>query len=213
MSFEEYAFGAMHCDTDQWVPLEIRQVDDAATTYLAKVWHKKYQAIANHYQQGKDPSAAPEWTTWKPHEWSLRKDEGKFCFAAWDGMGLVGFLNLRIPRPSVFCEDREIVYIEHVCTSPGNKTTPIWRKRLGDVGSSLFAFAVLQSITHGHEGRVGLHASHEAIRFYDKLAEDAGGELFHPCTVGVSGLYARNLEQTYFETKAEKAVAFLDAFR
>lgn len=213
MDANSLLFGGIVCATNTWTPIDIREVDQAAISYLTKVWHKKYQAICQHYSECGKPDDAPEWTKWKPFEWSQKREDGKTCYAAWDGGSLVGFLNLRVPLLSHFCKDSQVVYIEHVCTAPGNKSTPIWDKRLADIGSSLFAFAVHKSVESGHDGRVGLHAATEAIGFYDKIAEDAQLDLFHPPQSGVSGLHKSNDSQLYYETKAENAKAFLEAFR
>jgi hypothetical protein len=211
LAMSDYRFTAF-CPTDgEWKDLEFRELAEDARVHFRKVWGKKYQAVLGHF--GACGGKCPDWATWKPDEWSQKSVDGRTGYAVWDGNTLAGFLNVRVPFSSEFVDNRPILYLEHVSTSPGNKNTPIWSRRMQYVGYAMMAFAILKSVEAGLGGIVGLHATEESKGFYATLNLVAGASLFHPEKFNVEGFHKVHPTLAYFETQAQSAVAFLESYR
>lgn len=210
MSTVSYSFSAMNVDDGTFTPLRICEADDSSDAYLLKVWHKMYQSVIGHFKQCQ--KECPEWATWMPHEWTKKKVVDRHKFVVWDGDVLVGFLNFRYPIESAFAHSQQILYIEHVGTSPGNMNVPIWNRRLKHIGIALLAFSVLKSIELGSSGIVGLHSTVESEPFYNALNSQRGGTLFNQPKSGVQGFYDGNEGQQYFEMTQSGADELLEDY-
>jgi len=166
-------------------------------------------------ERAADSQAAPGWVSWKLADWSEAKSpHDRQKFAAWVGGTLVGFLNVRDGYPSAFEPDKKLLYVEHIATAPGNLLQDIWGIRLTGVGTSLMAFAVLQSMKHGHEGRIGLHAADQnAADYYEALLRKC--QLFRSPKKEVPGTPedrgARS--RSYYESDPARARDFLEGYR
>lgn len=210
---EQYVFSAKRSDTGEWVNLRICEADSLSLDHMTKVWHKMSQSVVGHYKVAGRDAECPAWTSWMPHDWSRKTIADRLKFVVWDEDVLAGFLNLRVPFGSQFDPGRDIVYIEHLATSPGNQHTPIWNGRLQYIGLSLLAFAVLQSKERGLGGPVGLHATDESEEFYRHVNQTRHESLFHPVQNGVPGYYPGHEHQAYFEATTEGALKLLDEYR
>ena len=145
-------------------------------------------AIQKYHEQADEAGAAPAWTAWSVQKWCDSKDPAnREKFVAWDGDVIAGFLTVRPDFPSPHNGGKKVLYLEHLGTAPGNVRTPIWCRRLKQVGTAMFAFAVMQSALRGYDGMLGLHAADaEAEAFYQKLNALCNGGLFrHDPTPGV----------------------------
>lgn len=206
-------------DTWRWVELEIREHDDLARRQYLGIWHKLCQSLQSHHDLG-GLTQPPQWVSWKPGEWCNQKKgyERRLQYVASAGPNLVGFLNCWPNVPSVEDQSKELLYVEHVATAPGNIQTDLWRRKFRYVGQALLAYAVLLSQLHGFDGRIGLHvAGAEAIGFYRRISErDCQGKLFRGERTGISGPTPRGeAEQAkiYLETVETEATNWLETYR
>ncbi len=206
-----YVFSAQRSRSEEFVPLTICAKDECAQDHFRKVWHKMSQSITGHFASNDRSKECPGWANWKPHEWT-KKTEDREEFIAWDVDSLAGLLNVRSPFLGSVYHD-EIVYIEHVATSPGNHSTPIWNSRLRHVGLALIAYSIKISIDKGFQGAVGLHSTSEAESWYRGLNERREGKLFREPILGVQGYQKGAEEQLYFETVPEVARELLEDYR
>lgn len=199
---------------DRAVELRILVQDDHCAAQFRKVWTKMYAALKG-YHEAIDSSSAPGWVNWKPTDWyEGKKVTDRQRFAAWAGETLVGFLNVRPDYPSYWSPGQRLLYIEHIATAPGNILTDVWGLRLKSIGTSLMAFAILQSVQQGFEGRLGFHAADDAAAaYYDRLAQR------HPFLRvplrGVAGTPEDRgaAQHAYYESEPHAALAFLDGYR
>lgn len=219
MSEDEYSFVAqlpVEEDGKRWVVLTIRSQDEPCGRLLGNVWEKMYTALRNFHDQTADDSGPPpSWVYWKLSDWSRdKKISDRQKFAAWAGNLLVGILNTRPGYPSQRYPGKEVLYIEHIATAPGNLPTVLWRERLRSVGSALMAYAVYQSVAQGFEGRIGLHAADDAAtRFYTHLKDKFS--FFGEPLKGITGTPEdrKAKEKYYFESIPEPAITYLDEYR
>lgn len=195
------------------VRLEIRPQDEQCAEQMRRVWTKMYSALKG-YHDCTASSNAPGWTRWNVADWYTQKVPDRQKFAAWAGDTVVGFLNLRVGYRSQYDPDKKLIYIEHIATAPGNICTDVWGLRLSSVGTSLMAFAILQSLLQGHEGRVGLHAADaDAAAYYTHLARKY--KFLREALSGISGTPEdkRAPEHPYFESDPVAACTFLEGYR
>ena len=194
---DEYEFVAKDADSGAWVVLDIREACPLSEKNFEKVWHKLALAVENHHKLGN--TNAPNWVTWKPHEWSKKVVPGRRKFIAWDGDVLAGFLNLQAWKSEVNAQPT--TYIEHLATFPGNIQTAIWSRRLKEVGIALMCYASAVGNLE-NAPRVALHSDEDAIGWYDGL-EGKLGNLFEVRRRGVEGPHPSNRDQMYFETNEQ----------
>ncbi|MFC1759423.1 GNAT family N-acetyltransferase [Planctomycetota bacterium] len=124
---------------------------------------------------------------------------GNVCEKNWQGVMLTKSASHFSKAPND--KGKPLVYIDYLEAAPWNwKVTGI--ARMGDfrgVGSVLFRQAVLQSVTEGFHGRVGLHALPQAAQFYEK-------------GIGMTDFGPDSSKQglPYFELQSDEALRFLD---
>jgi hypothetical protein len=222
---EDYAFTAAVANAraadgksfeEKYVELDIREYDDQANKAISGIWTRMQTAIQKYHEYAEDAGAAPGWSLWSVQKWCESKDPpNRQKFIAWDGDVIAGFLTVRPDFPSQHDAGKQALYLEHLGAAPGNQRTPIWCRRLKNVGQSLVAFAVLQSLLRGYEGLVGLHAADaQAEGFYAKLDGLSGVKLFREDSkLGVAAPQPladrRAVDRPYHETTPEGAAALL----
>jgi hypothetical protein len=219
-SFQQtnYCFVAIEEATQRPVEMDVREYDDTAQKHFQSVWQRLYSGLQGHYKICERD--APAWVSWKPWDWCQEKKlgyEGRIKYTAWCGDIPVGFLNVWVDVPCLHTAGKNLLYLEHIASAPGNQTTELWGRRFKAVGAALFAYVVLLSHLRNFEGRIGLHiADEEAKGFYRRLNEKCGNNLFHPEQTGVAGPTPRgehDKSKTFLETQEAGAKAWLENYR
>lgn len=199
--------------------LKIESQDERSTKFFTQVWMKCLTVLGDYHRSIVD--SPPGWCNWQVAQWAKEeKPDDQLRFAAWEGKVMVGFLNLRIGFPSRSEPGKHLVYIEHLATAPGNMWTLLWGRRFHGVGRALMAFAVLESMKSGCEGRIGLHAADEFARdWYSRLSTPESGPMFTHQATGVPGPKRSkrtdlpNLTDPYLESNTVSALELLEGYR
>lgn len=196
------------------VPLAFRIADESQKPWLQKVWKDMRSAV--HEAHTLCGSPVPKFIQWQP--WQLCYEiaplkAGRTPVLAFAEGHIAGYLNLWRTHDAT-----PVLYIEHICLSPGNLPTRLWNSRFVRLGWSLFAYAIHMSRENGLNGRVGLHASDENVlnSVYRAYARKVPG-LFKAEATGIAGPTSygpmKNLALTYLETNEEGAAQFLEGYR
>jgi GNAT superfamily N-acetyltransferase len=215
-----YTFAVLDADNRSF-PLSIQPADQRAKTYFQSVWKRMSGAIEEHHKL--DKSSAPDWSRWSPWDWCLSAKPDvarRRMHVGWLGERIVGFVSLWHDFPSVATPGANAIYIEHIGSFPGNLDTTLWSRRHKGVGKALLAFAVKESIDHGFDGRLALHASNtDALSIYRSYNTLLGGRLFHPERTGVTGpnpspqATRHDAGRTFLETIEAGAKTWLEGYR
>jgi hypothetical protein len=196
------------------VPLSFHLANEACEPWLSKVWKGMRGAVQESLTL--TSASAPKFLNWQP--WQLCYEAaqlraGRTPVLAFAEGHIAGYLN--VWRTS---DATPVLYIEHLCLSPGSLPTKLWRGRFSGLGMSLFAYAIHLSRENGLNGRVGLHASDADVlnSVYRRYAQRVPG-LFKADAVGIAGPTAygpvKNLTLTYLETNEAEAEQFLEGYR
>jgi|GEM_PF-1694944 len=196
------------------VPLAFRIADEGQKPWIQKVWKDMRSAVHEAHTLSGTP--VPKFLQWQP--WQLcyevaQRTAGRTPILAFAEDHIAGYLNLWRTQDAT-----PVLYIEHICLSPGNLPTKLWNGRYAGLGWSLFAFAIHLSRENGMNGRVGLHASDENVlnSVYRAYARKVPG-LFKADAMGIAGPTnygpMKNLTLTYLETTEEGAEKFLEGYR
>ncbi len=223
MTEEDFLFTAFTVNSrederfvEKTVVLSMMEQDERSEKYFRGVWHKMCSAARNFHESAPEQEGpAPAWCSWEPHDWYKAKILDRKKFAAWDGNAIVGFLNVRLSYPSQCYHGKQLLYIEHLATAPGNFRTGIWCRQLKHVGTAVMAYAVLQSHLNGTEGLIGLHASDDVACNYYRALHLRRGNLFNPEMKGIVGTPQdrKATERFYFESTFDGASALLEDYR
>jgi hypothetical protein len=202
--------------------LEISPSDGRFVDYTKSVWHKALLAVKGHCEV--NGQGAPGWVDWNVVGWSTRNTPSADVeqYAAWHGDTLAGFLNIWKNQPRRSGQPGEkVLYIEHIAAAPWDLPTPLWTRRLRNVGIALIAYSVLRSFLTGTDGWLGLHVSDgEAMEFYQKLNRQYGDQLIAFSTTNIQGVLPprpgredRMLELRYLEMSGACTKNLLENFR
>lgn len=195
-------------------PLTFRIADASLKPWLNKVWKDMRSAIQESLTL--TGGTAPKFMQWQP--WQLcfevaQLSAGRTPILAFAEDHIAGYLNVwRTSDPT------PVLYIEHLCLSPGSLPTKLWRARFSGLGMSLFAYAIHLSRENGMNGRVGLHAADVNVlnSVYRRYAQHVPG-LFKADATGIPGPTnygpMKNMTLTYLETNEPEAVEFLEGYR
>jgi hypothetical protein len=214
----DYCFVVLEEATQRQVEIDVREYDAKAQKHFQSVWQRLYSGLQGHHKICERD--APAWVSWKPWDWCQENKpgyEGRIKYTAWCGDIPVGFLNVWVDVPGSHAAGKNLLFLEHIASAPGNQTTEIWSRRFKAVGAALFAHVVLLSYLRGFEGRIGLHvADEEAKGFYRRLNEKCGNNLFQPAQTGIAGPTPRgeyDRSKTYLETTEAGAKVWLENYR
>lgn len=205
-------------DAQAWHRLDFHSYDAAAKPWFSSVWQRMTAALATAHRQA--DSTAPDWVQWKPWDWCEQKRPGyesRQTIVAWCGPQVAGFLNVWCGVPSQFDRGQQTLYIEHVAAAPWNQNTELWRRRYGQTGTALLAYAVMFSQDHGLSARVSLHASdNTALEFYRRVAENRSPKLFYDEKSGIAGPTPHGnteISKPYLEMTPTGAISLLEDYR
>jgi hypothetical protein len=200
--------GTWHRDS---VPLTFRLADEAQKPWLQKVWKDMRSAV--HEALTRTGSPVPKFMQWQP--WQLcyevaQLQAGRTPILAFAEDHIAGYLTVWRTEDAV-----PVLYLEHLCLSPGCLPTKLWRRRFDGLGMSLFAYAIHVSRENGLGGRVGLHATDETVlRSVYRRYERGVPELFKADAIGIPGPTnygpMKNMTLTYLETTEAGATRFLE---
>jgi len=203
--------GSWHRDS---IPLTFHLADESLKPWLNKVWKDMRSAV--HESLTLTTSPIPKFLQWQP--WQLcyeaaQLGAGRTPILAFAENHIAGYLN--VWRTS---DATPVLYIEHLCLSPGNLETKLWKSRFSGLGWSLFAYAIHMSQENGLGGRVGLHAADANVlnSVYRAYARAVPG-LFKADATGIAGPTnygpMKNMTLTYLETTEKGAEQFLEGYR
>ncbi|VTS01314.1 unnamed protein product [Gemmata massiliana] len=196
------------------IPLTFRLADEAIKPWLNKVWKDMRSAVQESLTL--TGVVGPKFIQWQP--WQLcyevaQLTAGRTPILAFAEDHIAGYLNVWRSQ-----DVTPVLYIEHLCLSPGSLPTKLWRERFAGLGMSLFAYAIHVSRENGLNGRVGLHAADANVlnSVYRRYAQRVPG-LFKADATGIPGPtnygFVKNLTLTYLETNETEAEQFLEGFR
>lgn len=196
------------------VPLTFRLADDTQKPWVSKVWKDMRSAVQESLSLNAAP--VPKFMNWQP--WQLcyevaQLQAGRTPILAFAEDHIAGYMNVWRTQ-----DTPPVLYIEHLCLSPGNLPTKLWKSRFVGLGWSLFAYAIHLSRENGLNGRVGLHAADADVlnSVYRAYARAVPG-LFKADATGIPGPTSygpiKNLTLTYLETTEAGAGQFLEGYR